>query len=111
MEPIVELNQDRMAGLSLEQKQAFVASCPRKVYSYDAMRQSVEIEDAGKCNLCDECNKYATEEGHPGTVRLDERQNKFIYTVEATGALPPATIVRKAMHVLKAKLRELSSSV
>ena len=75
------------------------------------MRQSVDIENADKCNLCDECNKYATEEGHPGTVKLDERQDKFIYTVESTGSLPPATIVTKAMHVLKAKLRELSSSV
>ena len=109
MEPIVEINQDKMAALSLEQKKAFVASCPRKVYSYDAMRQSVDIEDFSKCNLCDECNKYTSEEGHPGVVKLDERQNKFIYTIEATGALPPATIVTKAMQVLKMKLRELSS--
>ena len=100
-----------MTQMSIEEKQAFVASCPRKVYSYDAMKQSVDIEDSSKCNLCDECNKYATDIGHLGAVRLDERQNKFIYTVESTGALPPATIVTKAMNVLKHKLRELRASV
>ena len=62
-----------MAALSIEQKKTFVDRCPRKVYSYDAMRQSVDIEDTNKCNLCDECNAYAIEEGHPGVVRLDER--------------------------------------
>jgi len=48
--------------LTVEQKKTFVASCPRKVYSYDAMRQAVDIEDFLACNLCDECNKYATEQ-------------------------------------------------
>ena len=86
-----------------------MASCPRNGYSYDAMRQSVDIEDVNKCNLCDECNKYAIDEGHAGAVTLDERQNKFIYTIESTGALPPATIVTKAMQVLKHKLTELKS--
>ena len=78
------------------------------MYSYDSMRQSVDIEDINKCNLCDECNKYATDEGHPGAVILDEVQNKFIYTIESTGALTPTHIVIKSIQVLKQKLRELS---
>lgn len=62
MEPIIELDQDKINQLTVEQKKTFVASCPRKVYSYDAMRQAVDIEDFLACNLCDECNKYATEQ-------------------------------------------------
>ena len=94
--------------MSIEQKKAFVESCPRKVYSYDTMRQSVDIEDIDKCNLCNECNKFAKESGFPGTVIIDEVQHKFIFTVESTGALSPQTIVLKAIQVLTQKLRELS---
>ena len=37
-EPIIELDDDRINQLTVEQKKAFVESCPRKVYSYDPMR-------------------------------------------------------------------------
>ena len=62
-EPIVELDHEKLNQLTIEQKKAFVASCPRKVYSYDPMRQAVDIEDFNACNLCNECNKYAVEQG------------------------------------------------
>ena len=75
--------------MSIETKKAFVESCPRKVYSYDTMRQAVDIEDIEKCNLCNECNKFAKEQGLPGTVTIDEVEHKFIFTVESTGALTP----------------------
>jgi len=75
------------------------------------MRQAVDIEDFSKCNLCNECNLYAVEQGHPGVVRLDERDDKFIFTVESTGALPPHIIVIKAIQVLKQKLRELRQQI
>ena len=97
--------------MSVDQKRAFINSCPRKVYSYDAMRQAVDIEDLDKCNLCNECNKYAKDQGLPGTVTLSERQNKFIFTVESTGALKPTTIVIKALQILKSKLRELKQAI
>ncbi len=72
MEPIVELDQDKLAKMTVEQKKTFVASCPRKVFSFDSMRQAVDIEDINACNLCDECNKYAVEQDFQGAVRLDE---------------------------------------
>jgi len=57
-EPIVELNQDKINTLDSDQKQELVTRCPRKVFSYNSLLQSVDIEDAEKCNLCDECVKY-----------------------------------------------------
>lgn len=65
------------------------------------MRQAIDIEDFNACNICNECNLYATESGFPGAVRLDEREDKYIFTVEATGALTPQHIVLKALAVLK----------
>ena len=72
------------------------------------MRQAIDIEDFMACNLCNECNLYATEQGYPGSIRFDERDDKYIFTVEATGAIAPQNIVMKAMKVLKGKLSELT---
>ena len=77
--------------MTIEQKKTFVDSCPRKVYNMDSMTQAIDIEELNreKCNLCEECSKYAIDEGHPGVVELAEQQEKFIFTVESTGALSP----------------------
>lgn len=37
--PIVELNQDKINLLNSEQKQELVEKCPRKVFSFNALRQ------------------------------------------------------------------------
>lgn len=57
-EPIVELDQSKIQKLTAEHKQELVSRCPRKVYSYNQMRETVDIENADACNLCGECNKY-----------------------------------------------------
>ena len=75
--------------MTIDQRKTFVKSCPRKVFSFDEIRQAVDIEDVNKCNLCNECNKYSIEQGISNTVRIDEVQNRFIFTVESTGALTP----------------------
>lgn len=76
------------------------------------MTQLVEIENSDKCNLCNECVKFVNDDLSSKklsnrTVTIDERQNKFIFTVEATGALPPERIVIDALHILKEKLKTL----
>lgn len=57
-EPIVELDQSKIQKLTTEHKQELVARCPRKVFSYNQLRDAIEIENADACNLCGECNKY-----------------------------------------------------
>ena len=71
------------------------------------MRQAIDIEDLNACNLCNECNLYATEQGLKGAINLDECEDKFVFTVEATGAMRPQLIVMKAITVLKKKLNDL----
>lgn len=111
-EPIVELNQDKLNKLDAEQKQELVARCPRKVYSYNAMRNVVDIEDASKCNLCNECVKYVQADLNvERAIRIDESESTFTYEVESTGALPPSEIVIKAFAVLRQKLAMLKESV
>lgn len=103
-----------------------MARCPRKVFTYDALRQSVDIEDAGKCNLCNECVKYVSVDlelpknieyeslgvqNWEKMIRIDENMNKYIFDVESTGALSPEDIVLKAFTVLKTKLQMLKDSM
>ena len=57
-----------------------------------------------KCNLCNECVKYTNEKKLEKAIRIDENERKFLFTVESTGALPPASIVLKALRELKQKL-------
>jgi len=77
------------------------------VFSYNALRQSVEIENADKCNLCQECVKYVQELKIERAIRIDETDNRFEFTVEATGSLPPEEIVLKAFTALRQKLMML----
>lgn len=112
MEPIVRLNTDELKKLNAQEKEEFVKRCPRKVYSYNRNTHTIEIEEADKCNLCNECVKYVTEDlehikyEQPPVV-IDEVQNKFIFTIEGTGALPCDRIVIEALRILKEKLKTL----
>ena len=71
----------------------------------------VEIEEAGKCNLCIECHKYAEECGLIKAVEIGENDSKFNFTVESTGALPPVEIVKKGLAILKAKISKFSDDL
>ena len=44
-------------------------------------------------------------------VNITERDEKFIFTVESTGVLPPEDIVKKAFMILKSKLNVLKESI
>ena len=101
-EPIVELDQDKINQLSAPEKRELVERCPRKVFAYNEVRQVVDIEDASKCNLCQECVKFVQSDlGIERAIRIDENETKFMFIVESTGALPPDEIVLKAFAVLK----------
>ena len=107
-EPIVELNQDIVNQMTVEQKKEFVYTCPRKVFGFNEMRQAIDIEDMNACNLCEECTKVTERVMKlPGAVSIGERTDKFIFTLESTGAIDPAKIVLTALKVLKNKLTNL----
>ena len=43
----------------------------------------------GACNLCNECTKYVEQVGCDKSIKIDEKDQKFYFTVESTGALDP----------------------
>ena len=71
----------------------------------------MEIEDQDKCNLCIECLRYTDKLGHNKAVTLKEDDNKFIFTIESTGALPPEVMVKKALIILEKKIANFNDEL
>jgi len=105
--PDIRLNHNRIEELTDEQKQEWVNSCPTKVYRYDEETRRVDIEDSIKCTFCNECKKKADDFGKPDLVSISTKADRFIFTVETTGALRPEDVVLSALNVLKLKLASL----
>lgn len=112
-QPTVAIDYDLInRQLTLQQKQTFVAKCPRKVFKLNNFKQAVEIENADQCSLCQECTKFARDVGLPAkTVVIGENDSKFVFTVEGTGALSPEDVVLRSIKILHGKLSFLSEAM
>jgi len=108
--PDIQINQNRLDELNDQQKQEWVHSCPSKVYTFEPDNiKKVKIEDAMKCTFCNECKKKADDLGKPDLVTISAKPDRFVFTVETTGALRPEEVVQSALNVLKLKLGALQT--
>lgn len=108
--PDITIDQDLASRLTLHQKKALVASCPKRVFSIDALSDDdLHVTNPLDCVYCEECVRVSSEIlDTPDLVQVNVKQpNEFIFTVETTGALPPQDIVRMAIKTLRTKLREV----
>jgi len=105
----IRINSDAMDLLDERQKQEWVNSCPTKVYRYEEGTHMVEIEDAARCTFCDECKQKAVQLGVPDLVSVRLKQDRFLFTVETTGALRPEEVMRTALNIIHEKLTNLQS--
>lgn len=113
-QPIININQNRMDELNEQQKREFVDSCPTKVYSFlphQPLRNQVSIEEITRCMFCMECKKKADSMGKPDLVSIEQKLDKFIFTVETSGSLRPEEIVLNAIQIIKRKLTDLQTHV
>jgi len=108
-EPDIRINHDAMDLLDARQKQEWVKSCPKGVYGYEEDTHTVDIEDAAACIFCDECKKKAIQLDVPDLVSIRQKQDRFLFTVETTGALRPEEVVRSAIKIIQEKLTNLHS--
>jgi DNA-directed RNA polymerase II subunit RPB3 len=113
-EPIVELRQEPLEKLNDVQKKEFVASCPSKVYRFDESTKRVhaDIEDllVYNCTFCQECTRKADTLGAPDIVSIREKEDRFLFSLETTGALLPEEIVQFAIQILHAKIAKVQSA-
>lgn len=111
-DPIVEVDNELFAQLDEEKRQAFVRSCPTKVFSLQP-DGSVGVERRQNCMYCGECEVRAAEFGlgQGQLVQVAPRKDRFIFSVESTGALRPEVIVTTALQVLVGKLNAIEAEM
>jgi len=101
-EPIVTVNKDVAATLTLDEKIEFVEACPRKVFELD-IEDTVKVARYRDCIFCDECTTKARLLNKKDLCSAHMDTHKFHFTVEAVTSDGP----RSAIHVVRAALRIL----
>lgn len=105
---IIDLDREQVDSLDLEDKLAFVESCPRRVFSLDNS-DKVQVERLRDCIYCDECVAKARELGKRNLVTIKMQQDMFHFRVECVtkdGPRKPIDIVRAALRLLDYKLQK-----
>lgn len=114
-EPDINLNQSRISEMTRKEKKSFVECCPTKVFEYSEISNKVRVKDNLACVMCNECLKFSdalkNDRAEEDVLTLGIVPQKFIFTVESTGALPPEDIVVCAIRILEQKLMEISNGV
>ncbi|MHA1819234.1 MAG: DNA-directed RNA polymerase subunit D [Promethearchaeota archaeon] len=81
--------------------------CPQRLIDFSSGRAEL-IDDYWKeCSICESCQKYCPEKA----FKVGYVPNKYIFTVEGTGALPIKEILLKATDILIEKIEEFESNV
>jgi len=75
-------------------------ACPKGVLGVEEKR--VVLVDYEKCDMCRLCVDACPKD----SISVEEEKNAFIFNVESTGALPPESIVEKALEVLLKKTKD-----
>lgn len=81
--------------------------CPRKVLA--KTNNKVEVRDLMACTLCHDCVDACPQ--NPPAIEVSREENKFIFSLESTGALPPERIMTQAIKILDGQLKEFESQV
>lgn len=115
--PIVTINEEQMATLTMEQKQELVDSCSDRILEIDPISGMVqEAEDAWDKATYTEDLKFVNDalKKRPEDedfVRVEPSKDRFIFSIESTGAMDADEIVLSALRVLKDRMNYLAQEV
>jgi len=111
IEPAIHINRAKMNDLSDKNRMEFVDSCPTGVYVFDNVRKDVKVAKPENCMYCNECvlaGRHLMKESSGGIqddlVAIKTVSDRFHFTIESTGALPPEKILLTAISILSSKL-------
>ena len=115
--PVITLNEEQLATLTLEQKQELVDVCPDRILELDEVSgRLMEAENAYEIATYTEDlkNTQTAMKKRPEDddfVSIEQSTDRFIFTVETTGAMDAEEIVMSALRVLKDRLNYLAQEV
>lgn len=83
-----------------------VAKCPMNVFDIEDSAAVVARER--NCSMCRECIRG---DGWENRVKLQRERNRFIFSIESTGVLPPDVLFKEAVKILGQKCDAISSEI
>lgn len=115
--PVVTINDDLCATLTMEQKQELVDACPDRILELDEVTgQIVPAENAPDIATYTEDLKLANaalkkRPEDDDFVSVIQSTDRFIFNVETTGAMDADEIVMSSLRVLRRKLDGLAGEL
>jgi len=115
--PIITINQEACSMLTLEQKQELVEACPDRILELDEITGNlVAVENAFEMatfteDLKTTQNAMKKRPEDDDFVRVVQSQDKFVFSVESTGAMDAEEILMSSLRVLKDKLNYMAAEV
>jgi DNA-directed RNA polymerase II subunit RPB3 len=115
--PIITVNEEQVATLTVEQKQEIVDCCADRILEIDEVTGSLkETEDAwDRAAYTDDLaftqNSVKKRKEDDDFVTCLPSEDKFIFTVESTGCMDAEEIVMSGLRVLKDRLNYLAQEV
>jgi DNA-directed RNA polymerase II subunit RPB3 len=107
--PHVAVDESRTAMLDPDTKLALVDSCPVRVFGYNAVMDTIDVDNPAACMFCNECTAKADSVGAPGAVTVRMSDSHYHFTVESAGMHAPESIVQRGLAELQEKLSVHSS--
>lgn len=115
--PIITINEEQVATLTMEQKQELIDVCPDRILELDDVTGSIKpVENYWDIATYTEDLKYHNDslkkrKEDDDFVTVQHSTDKFIFTVEGTGAMDVDEVVMSALRVLKDRLTYLANEV
>ncbi len=114
--PIITINAEACNMLTMEQKQELVDVCPDRILELDETENLVAAENAWEMATFTEDLKLAQEamKKRPEDedfVSVVHSTDKFVFSVESTGAMDAEDILLSSLRVLKDRLNYLAAEV
>jgi len=115
--PIITINEEACNMLTLEQKQELVEACPDRILDLDEITGNlIAVENAYEMATFTEDLKTAQEamKKRPEDedfVHVVQSTDKFVFSVESTGAMDAEDILLSSLRVLKDRLNYLAAEV
>ena len=115
--PIITINDDACDTLTMDQKQMLVDVCPDRILELDPVSgKIVEAEDAWEVATYTEDLKSLQQSmkkkpEDDDFVTVEHSEDRFIFSVEGTGAMDAEEILMSSLRVLKERLHYLATQV
>lgn len=103
---VIDLQQDIQKEDAVKLKNM----CPMNVFDIEDLEgvPTAKVARPRDCSMCRECIR---QDGWSDKVKLRRKADHYLFSVESVGCIPPETIVREGIAILKAKAVKFRSLV